>query len=167
MSYSRSLIVGWYAEFKPTEIKLERGEKEIKFCPTSKKHSTNGNFCSVCGSKFETEIKKQYSPFPQPLHILEITDPVELNEYTDGLVIIDDLKILKGSRAVFPEFIGTKNSIIFAPGYKIWSDLGDSDGFVSELEKMPAPSLAWFDAVKKVFYVNEVEVKYGLVFELW
>ncbi len=169
MSYSKTLIVGWYVDFKPTETKFNVGEEKIKYCPTSKKHPNNGKFCPTCGSEIIYETKTKYAKYPHPIHLLEITDQEELDDYTYGNVQIKDLNILKGSRAIFPEFINTKNNIIYAPGYKSFKELGHSDGFVYSLDidKFPPPSIAWVEAIKRVFDVTDVDIKYGLTFELW
>lgn len=167
MSYSKTLIIGWYAAFSPNNIQIENGTKEVRFCPTSKKHPTNNNFCPVCGTKIASEVQNKYRKFPHPLTLLEINTQKELDEETGGLVKLEHLLPLKGSRAVFPEFLNTKNHIIFAPGFKIWADLAHSDGFVSNLDNEKAPTIAWIDSIKKVFHVEQVTMNYGVAYELW
>jgi hypothetical protein len=166
MSYDHNIYLGWYAEFEGSKNKREAGTKTVRFCPTSKKHSTKDKFCPQCGKEIETTEEKVYSSYVSPHQLQYVEDQEELTEATLGKLTMKDLKDLEGTHIVFPEFLDTKKSILMVPGFKYVSDISRSDGFVKEIKLKDAPSQEWVERMKFIFDVEQMDIKFGIIMEV-
>ncbi len=164
MSYDLNVYVGWYAEFEPSKTKVNIGKEKVSYCPTNKKHSANGKFCSTCGAEIKHEEKDKFEDYPMASHLMNETSPEEVDFMTGGLVTLEDLEKLKDSYAIFSQ--DGSDEIILAPGYAYAGDIARKDGFAQEVEQLEKPNEDWVALIKKVFAVEEVNVKYGFITEL-
>jgi hypothetical protein len=166
MSYDRNIYVGWYAEFDRCTDRQQDGVESKRACPTSKKHPTNGKFCSVCGAEIISQEIPKYHSYAYPHHLIDETDPVELEYATLGRATLEDVKKLQTSHVVFPEFLDTDKVIIMAPGYTTVGDVSCSDGSVNPVDVGLGPSIEWQENVIKVFSAKNMKINFGVIVEV-
>lgn len=166
MSYSRTLLIGWYIEYKPSALECPIEPKQVKFCSSDAGHklgSSKDQFCPRCGGVVMTKAVPQYRGMQQVHHMLNERSQEEITYGTLGRGTVEDIAALDEGFAVFPEFMDTH--VLMLPGYaKIETDGGD--GFSVEVDRSVKPDQAYIELARKVFDLQDVVLKYGAVMDV-
>ena len=144
-------------------------------CPENSKHKhgKDDKFCPKCGSPIEVTRRKKTRGM-SPIHgLVNETDCDEIAHGTLGRGSIGELNQIAEGYPIFPEFMNGK-LFLMLPGYTYKGDIGQEDGFELELSQNGRPFTAesleamntYIALVKKVFDVQDVELKYGIIIEV-
>lgn len=111
--------------------------------PTSKFHTTTGEFCSTCGKLISVTSKKKYREMISPRSITYDETEKEVQHFTLGWAKLSDLKKLGNTHVICPEYLKSKKIITFAPRYFQLSDVSRSGESVNEYTPAPKTEAEW------------------------
>ena len=178
MSLTQNLFIGWYAEFTPSKEKVEYGTAETIECSADAKHwlspktKTRGKFCIHCGAPLIKVNKPKMKQISPAHHVFEETCPIELEFMTNGRATAGLMKVLRGSRGIFPEYMDDSSkglTRVMLPGFIEYTDISGYDGFTHEInmDEFTRPSEDWVTALNQVFGCTDLVLKFGIIKELY